>query len=255
MGKLLNVRERIHQPIRDAYVRTSGFVAGTLTNQTDLFMTSGATDERSNVNGMAWLPNDSSMIVLGVRVPISLRKPQLRVWSGAGNLANNGDFGDTANAGGFVWPQGAGGLAAGNTWATIHDELRLHRQLEECVFWSVGAGEKFSLRSMPTAYFSAGCGTSGDIGSASDMIFLTNGVPSHGSLLRLGRAVTITPRQTIKVQANAYALGVGANAAAFGTTTAVGRDLMNVVNNCNVLDGMTKVCYVVLDGLISRDVQ
>lgn len=255
MAKILNVRERVHQPWRDSLVRTSGFVVGTLSNQTDLFLnTQSKTEGETNLKSGSMLPNDNSMIVLASRVLLWFRNPMQRGVSALGVVTGNGDFGSTTGAA-FAWPNTGAGAALGNAVGTVEDVYRLYWQTAEGLFWTVGSGDKDMLRSMPSMYFPYGGGLHGDMGGASDLIHWNNGMPAHTAILRLARAVTIVPRQTMKVQCTAQTYPIGANAAAFGTTTAQGRDMLNPVHNLNAVDGIAKVVSFTLDGLLSRDVQ
>lgn len=248
MGKLVNVRERIHQPLRDSLCRYSGYLPGTVQAQTDLFTRQGGDEGLTNQKSGSQLANDASMIILAARCILWFRNPIRRQTNATSNLITvNGDFN--------LWPDIVGGAANGFAPGTTEDVHRLYHQSAESLFWTIGAGDKNALNSMPSMYFPAGAGLHGDLGGASDLIQWSNGMPTHSALLRLGRAVTIVPRQSIKVFCSAQAYSAGANAAAFGTVTPGGRDMLNIVHNLNAVDGITKVVSFVLDGLQSRDVQ
>lgn len=255
MAKILNVRERVHQPWRDSLCRTSGFVAGTLGAQTDLFMNTGAkTEGETNLKTGNTLPNDNSMIILAARTLLWFHNPMQRGVSALGVVTTNGDYGSTTGAA-FAWPSGAGGVAVGNAVGTIEDVYRLYWQTAEGLFWTLGSGDKDALRSMPSMYFPYGGGLHGDMGGASDLIHWNNGMPSHTAILRMARAVTIVPRQLIKVSCSAQTYPIGANQAVFGTVTGQGRDMLNPIHNLNAVDGIGKVVSFTIDGLLSRDVQ
>lgn len=254
MAKILNVRERVHQPFRDALIRTAGFSPGGLNAQTVLFMQQGRDEGFTNLNNASTLPNDSSMIVLAARVLQWFRAPVQRTIAADGSVSRNGDYGGvTSNA--FAWPNTAGGVAIGNAPGDYHDVYRLHWQCAEGLFWTLGAGEKDSLKSMPSMYFPYGGGLSGDNGGPTDLIHWQNGAPSHTAILRVARAITITPRQTIKVSVSGVAYGAGGNNTIFGTATSQGRDMLNPIHNLNAVDGVAKVVSLTIDGLLSRDVQ
>ena len=115
MAKILNIRERVHQPYRDALVRSAGFAPGRLASSNDLFIQQGRDEGFSNLKTSAVLPNDSSMIILAARVLQWFRAPVIRTFNlGTGLPVTNGDIGDTVAAGGWTFPNGAGQPAIGN---------------------------------------------------------------------------------------------------------------------------------------------
>jgi hypothetical protein len=250
MAKILNIRERVHQPYRDALLRTAGFAPGTLNSTTDLFISQGRSEGFTNLKTSAVLPNDSSMIILAARVMQWFRAPVLRTIDGQGLVTRNGDIGpiDTTS---WAWPA----VGVGNAMGTFEDVYRLHWQCAEGLFWTLGAGEKDSLKSMPSMYFPYGGGLEGDIGAASDLIHFQNGRPSHTSILRIARAITVTPRQLIKAFVPAVAYDDGGNGTAFGASTSQGRNMFDPIANLNAVDAVAKVVSLTIDGLLSRDVQ
>jgi hypothetical protein len=256
MAKILNVRERVHQPFRDALLRTAGLSPGGLNATTDLFISQGRDEGFTNLKTSAILPNDSSMIILAARVLQWFRAGVERTWDDGQppHTILNGDYG-SVNGVPFVWPNAAGQVAAGNAPANAYDVYRLHWQCAEGLFWTLGAGDKNSLTSMPSMYFPYGGGLSGDIGGASDLIHLQNGLPTHTAILRLARAITVTPRQLIKAQVTGVSYFAGGNQTIFGTSTAQGRDMLNPIANLNAVDAVQKVVALTIDGLLSRDVQ
>ena len=247
MAKILNVRERVHQPYRDTLVRTAGLGTGTLNAQTDLFIQQGRNEGFTNLKTSAQLPNDSSMIILAVRVNQWFRASVLRGALTGNNPAVNGDIATFANA--------ATQPGNGNAIGDYHDVYRLHWQCAEGLFWTIGSGEKDALRSMPSMYFSYGGGLDGDVGGQTDLIHFNLGQPTHSSILRLARAVTIVPRQLIKVNVNSVQYPDDGNAAVFTSTTIVGRNMLSPVDNLNACDAIFKSVSCTIDGLISRDVQ
>jgi len=254
MAKILNVRERVHQPFRDALIRTAGYSAGNLNSQTDLFIQQGRDEGFTNLKTSAVLPNDSSMIILAARVLQWFKAPIRRRLNADATVALNGDYGGVA-ADAFAWPNAAGQVAVGNAPGDYHDVYRLHWQCAEGLFWTLGAGEKDSLKSMPSMYFPYGGGLSGDNGGSTDLIHWQNGAPSHTAILRIARAITITPRQLIKAQVLGVEYFAGGNNTIFGTATSQGRNMLNPVSNLNAIDGIAKVVALTIDGLLSRDVQ
>ncbi len=263
MAKILNIRERVHQPFRDALCRTAGLFLGQVNQTTDLFISQGRDEGFTNLKTAAVLPNDSSMIILAARVMLWFRNSELRALNALGNVSSNGDV----NA----WPNTGGGVATGSGPGFYYDVYRLHWQCAEGLFWTLGAGDKNSLQSMPSMYFPMGGGLHGRLGGAGtityqnsrgndtteirNLIHYNNGTPTHTSILRIARAITITPRQLIKASVTAVSYPDGGNGTTFGTATAVGRNMLNPIDNLNCVDAVQKVVALVLDGLLSRDVQ
>ena len=258
MAKILNIRERVHQPYRDALLRTAGMSAGGLGSQTDLFISQGRSEGYTNLKTSAVLPNDSSMIILAARVLQWFRAPVVRVFGIVGKgtgVTRNGDIGPTTDPSTWAFPNNSGEPAVGNAVGDLEDVYRLHWQCAEGLFWTLGAGDKNSLSSMPSMYFPYGGGLSGDIGGASDLIHFQNGQPSHTAILRIARAITITPRQLIKALVTAVAYDDGGNGTLFGVSNSQGRNMLDPVSNLNAVDAIAKVVSLTIDGLLSRDVQ
>jgi len=251
MAKLTNVRERVHQPFRDALIRTSGWFQNQLSDRTDLFMTAGKSSGETNLKQGSVLPSDQSMVVLALRCFAWYRNSIRRqVDSNAAGVIvlENGDY-DVLPASLVASGQILNGNAVGN----IEDVHRLYWQTEEQLLWSFGAGDKFSIQSMPTYYFPAGGGLHGEI-TGTDLLLWNNGLPTHQAILRLARAILIPPRQNIKCSAEIVALPLGGNAGVFSTSQGA-RNLASLTDNLNVADGINKVVSFVFDGLFSRDVQ
>jgi hypothetical protein len=194
------------------------------------------------------------MIVLAARVMQWFRAPVIRVVDGQGVVTRNGDIGPTTAAA-WLFPNGAGQPAVGNAVGNFEDVYRLHWQCAEGLYWTLGAGDKDSLKSMPSMYFPYGGGLSGDIGAASDLLHLQNGVPSHTSILRIARAITITPRQLIKALVTSVSYPDGGNGTVFGVADTQGRNMLDPIANLNAVDAVMKVVSLTIDGLLSRDVQ
>jgi hypothetical protein len=148
---------------------------------------------------------------------------------------------------------------------------RLHWQCAEGLFWTLGAGDKDSISSMPSMYFPYGGGLDGDLGNTGSVVspgdahvdttinlpqlHFNNGEPEHTAILRLARAITITPRQLIRATVTGVSYFDGGNATTFGTATAGGRNMLDPIANLNAVDGVQKVVALTIDGLLSRDVQ
>jgi hypothetical protein len=250
MAKVVTMRERVHQPFYDTLIRTAGMAAGTVQDNTQLFTGNGGRSEATTnlING-ATLPSDQSHVTLALRCFAWFRNPILRIaGGGAGEVSLNGDY-DT------VTPFLAGGVAVGNAPATIQDYYRLIWQTEEQLHWTFGTGMKNSIENMPTWYFPAGGGISGDMAGATDMIHWQNsGYDGHTGILRLARAILLPPRQNILCTAKIFALPADGAALTFGTN-AGSRNMLSLRDNLNAVDLAEKVIQFMFDGLFSRDVQ
>jgi hypothetical protein len=244
------MRERVHQPFYDTLIRTAGMAVGTVQDNTQLFTNrSGSSEATTNLLNGATLPSDQSHVTLALRCFVWFRNPILRIaGGGAGEIAQNGDYDSLAA---FL----AGGIALGNAPATIQDYYRLISQAEEQLHWTFGTGMKNSIDNMPTWYFPAGGGISGDMAGATDMIHWQNsGYDGHTGILRLARAILLPPRQNILCTAKIFALPADNNAALFGTNQG-SRNMLSFRDNVNAIDLCAKVVQFMFDGLFSRDVQ
>jgi hypothetical protein len=251
MAKVVTIRERVHQPFWDTLVRTAGLVPGTLNDTTTLFTSNGSRSEATtNLQNGSTLPSDQSHVVLALRVFTWFRNPILRIaGQPAGAVAFNGDFSELAP---WVTP---GSPAFGQAPGQIQDVYRLHWQAEEQLHWDFGTGLKDSIFNMPTWYFPAGGGISGDMGGATDLIHWQNsGWDGHSGILRLARAILLPPRQNIITRAKIFPLEANGQAMTFGTTQG-SRNMLSLKDNINTVDAIQKVITFTFDGLFSRDVQ
>lgn len=252
MAKLTNVRERVHQPFRDSLIRTSGYFQGTVQDRVDLFTQAGKSIGETNLPNGSTLPSDQSMVVLALRCFLWFRSSVAR--SASTLTTTIGDNGDYFIVGGAN-EAAAVALMAGTVPGDYHDVHRLYWQASEALIWSFGAGDKFSLTSMPSSYFPWGGGLSGDIGGATDLIHWDNGTPNHAGILRLARAILIPPRQNIKCTADIVRYPDGGNGAVpFGVNQGA-RNMLNLTDNLNTVDLINKCISFCFDGLFSRDVQ
>lgn len=255
MAKLTNVRERIHQPFWDTYVRNAGMGGPQVSDREALFTNRARPDDITAVTNLengSTLPSDQSHVTLALRVFTWFRAPTVRGTQNAqAVLSANGDFSQAGATAFFT--TGAPGF--GNAIGDYHDVYRLHYQAMEQIHWSFGTGEKFSITNIATKYFPDGGGLSGDAGGVSDLIHFQNGTPDHTAILRLARAVLLPPRQNVKCTATASALPDGGNAALAGTVTSEGRNMLSITSNLNAKDGISKVIQFTFDGLFARDVQ
>lgn len=256
MAKLVNVRERVHQPFRDCLIRTAGQSAGTVQDQTQLFTVAGGDDGRTNLKNGSMLTSDQSMVILALRVflhfknPIQ-RGPTVTVVSGTDYPQKNGDF--QYGAAGSTLSAAQSLLTVGSAPGSTQDVYRLYSQASEQLFWSFGAEEKYSLKSMPSSYMPWGGGLDAALGGATDLIHLNNGTPDQSGILRLARAILLPPRQGIKCEARIVALP-DANSSTFQTTQN-SRVMTSLKDNLNAVDLINKIIAFAFDGLWSRDVQ
>lgn len=248
MAKIANMKERVHQAYRDSLIRCSGYETPNPVVQQagQLFIRQNSNAGETNLPTGSQLPSDNSQVILGVRCLLWFRKSEPRVVTGA-NIDTNGDFLPSdyvANA----------SAAPG----THRDVLRLYYQASEQILWSIGTGEKDSIKSMPSSYFPWGGGLHGDLGGATDEILFNNGTPDHTGMLRIARAIVLPPRQQIKVSYQIASLVPQnpATATIPGTTLVQGsRNMMDVAGNLNAVDLVQKTVALAIDGLLSRDVQ
>jgi len=251
MAKVVTIRERVHQPFWDTLVRTAGLAPGGLGDTTDLFINSaGRSSATTNLQNGSTLPSDQSHVVLALRCFTWFRNSILRVSVGA-TVATTGDYGNL-----LPWVTGAGQAAAlGQSPGRIEDVYRLHWQVEEQLHWDFGTGNKNSIQNIPTWYFPAGGGISGNMGAATDLIHWQNsGWDGHSGILRLARAILLPPRQNILCKASIFALADEGQAGTFLTTQG-NRNMLSLRDNLNTVDAIQKVIVFMFDGLFSRDVQ
>lgn len=224
--------------------------AGALTDTSTLFTANAArTEATTNLINGSTLPSDQSHVTLALRCFVWYRNPIRRIPGGGANeVAFNGDYN-------LLAPWLVGGAGIGNAPGTVQDYYRLIWQTEEQLHWSFGAGLKNSIDNMPTWYFPAGGGISGDMGGVTDLIHWQNsGYDGHSGILRLARAILIPPRQNIICEARIFALPNAGQANVFGTTVQ-NRDMLSLRDNLNAIDMISKVITFAFDGLFSRDVQ
>lgn len=250
MAKLTNVKERVQQPFRDALIRTSGLAAGTLSGQDQLFQSNNnqKTIGETNLRNGSTLPSDQSMIILALRVFLLFRNVAYRTLSAAAvpAVTITGEilqFPNNTNTDGF-----------NSQLAFTRDVMRMYEYAGSQIFWTFGAGEKPSISLMPTVYFPYGGGLVSDIGASSDFIHVNNGLQTHGSMLKLARAILLVPRQQIQCTAQMQAIPTAGQATVYSTTQG-SRDMYSVKDALNALDGMQKEITFTFDGLLSRDVQ
>lgn len=251
MAKLTNIKERVQQPMRDALIRTAGLTPGTLTGRDNLFQNNNNAKNLgdTNLRNGSTLPSDQSMIILALRVFCLFRNPILR-----GAITDGGNASPTSNGDIAVFPNSSTGLGVNNAMGSTKDVWRLYTQATEQIFWTFGAGDKPSITQMPTAYFPYGGGLVSDLAGSSDLIHGSIGLQTHGSMLKLARAIMLVPRQQINCLAEVQPLSNGGQQTTFGTVQGA-RNMLDVKDNLNAVDAIQKVITFTFDGLLSRDVQ
>jgi len=251
MAKLTNIRERVQQPFRDALLRTSGLVQGSVQDQNSLFQNNNnaKTVGDTNLRSGNVLPSDQSMIILALRCMLWFRNSIVRSPTGSTGTPSPLANGDIAS-----FPNAAGQPGFGNANGNVEDVFRLYQQSAEQLYWTFGAGEKPSITQMPSIYFPQGGAVVMDLGATSDIINGYNGDATHESILKLARAILLVPRQQINCLAQIVKLSDGGNGQAFGTTQG-GRNMLSLTDNLNAVDAVQKVITFTFDGLLSRDVQ
>jgi hypothetical protein len=258
MPKITNVRERVHQPFRDNLVRASGYAQPNpiVQDRMKLFATPGGNEAMTNLSTGSVLPSDQSMVILVLRVFLWFRNSIVR--GGLNTLADgvttilnaNGDYALPGAAASPAFAAALNGQAIGD----IRDVHRLYWGAAEQILWSFGAGDKFSVQSMPSHWMPAGGGLHGDIGTSTDLLLWNNGVPSTESILRLGRAILLPPRQNIKAESSMQALDDRGNGGLFQATQGT-RNMLSLRDNLNAVDLINKVITLTFEGIYSRDVQ
>ena len=210
-----------------------------------LFIRQNSNVGDTNLPTGSQLPSDNSLVVLAVRCFLWFRKSVPRTVQGA-NVLTNGDFLITD------YTQNANSAPG-----THQDVFRLYYQASEQIFWSIGTGEKPSIKLMPSSYFPWGGGLDGSLGGVTDLVLFNNGTPDHTGFLRLARAIVLPPRQQVRVEYQIANLAPSqANTTVtIGTVQQGNRNMMDVVSNLNSIDLVQKTIALAIDGLLSRDVQ
>jgi hypothetical protein len=204
MPKMNDRRERRHQPVWDTLIR--GNTAGGFTPNANLALGSyrmfttaqGANLAITNMESGGSFPAGQTYLILAIRC--------------------------------FLYFRGTTTAAAplGFDFTMYHHAVsQLYFQL------NIGNKEYFAA---PAWYIPAGGGLAGDLGTSTDVYF-TNGVPSHGSILRLARSISLTPFQNFHVLCTILPLGTG-----------------SLITDVAALTAGEISIQLVLDGLQLRDV-
>ncbi len=152
------------QPFRDTLVRTAGTQTGSVSDNTKLFTVAGKPEGATNLPNGSTLPSDQSFVVLALRVFTWFRNSIQRAMQvgavpgpavfplpdGTNIHVRNGDF-NFPFGGGPIAGAAFAAVLNGQAVGDANDVHRLSWQAEEQLLWSYGAGDKFSLTSMPLA--------------------------------------------------------------------------------------------------------
>jgi hypothetical protein len=214
MPAIVGVIERLHQPLYDTLCRgvatatvNIGANSTAITNQTRLF--SGAnlgTRSWTNMKIAGQLVADRTFKIKALRVLTHFRA-------------------------GLDTPTLAGPPAY-----FVH---RLYLQCQSQLYWTLSVGDKPQFIA-GTHYIPLGAGIYGDVGGDTGLVLINNGHPSNAALLRLGRPISVPPRQGIEVLAEIFAMGTGDH---------------DLVATLNANDDIAKDVKYFLDGLGTREVQ
>jgi hypothetical protein len=117
---------------------------------------------------------------------------------------------------------------------------RLYLQCQSQLFWTLHVGDKPQFVA-GTHYIPLGAGIYGDIGGDTSLVLINNGDPSNAALLRLGRPISVPPRQGIEVTAEIFAMAAAGD--------------HDLVQTLNADDDIAKDVKYFLDGLGTREVQ
>jgi len=175
MPKMTDKRERRHQPVWDTLIRGS---FGQFTPNANLALGSyrmfttaqGANLAITNMESGGSFPAGQTYLILAIRC--------------------------------FLYFRGCTSGAAPNG----QDHLMYHHAVSQ-LYFQLNIGNKEYLAA-PAWYLPAGGGLAGGVGNTTDQ-FYTNGVPSHASMLRLARSISLTPFQNFHVLASILPLGAG----------------------------------------------
>lgn len=215
MPAIVGVIERLHQPLYDTLCRgvataTVNIGAGgqAVGNQTRLF--SGA-----NLGNRAW----TNMKIAGQLVADRTFKIKaLRVL--------------THFRAGLDTP-----ALTGSPSYFVH---RLYLQCQSQLFWTLSVGDKPQFVA-GTHYIPMAAGIYGDVGGDTGLVLINNGHPSHAALLRLGRPISVPPRQGLEVLAEIFSMAAAGD--------------HDLVQTLNANDDIAKDIKYILDGLGTREVQ
>ena len=224
MPKIDGVRERRHQPFYDHLVKGIGI--SSVGQKSSLFGNANVGNRQlTNLQIPGVLASDQTFVIKALRVQMLFQSL---------NDAEFGTFGPL--------PDLAASASGTNSRAQDLYSLLAYSGLFELV---VGDKPQFLA---PLWYAPSGGGVYG-FSSENSRHVLTNGVPTHQSILKLAKDIHVPARQNFKVDIEIFPfnrLGAGQNAA-------FAADL-NTIDYLNQFDGIKEVSFH-LDGVQTRDVQ
>lgn len=223
MARLKNVRERIHQPFFDHWVRGIGIT--TLENNRRLFTQNAGQPSLTNLQTASALPSDATYIIKSVRCSMYFQ-----------SLADP------------VFNVAFGGLPVyANATATNSRAEDCYQILANGAYFSLVVGEK-NMLTAPLWYAPAGGGISG-FSTENSRHVLQNGVASQEAILKLAKDIHVPARQAFTIAVNTFPLAVlGAGQGGALTTP------LDPLAFINAFDGIKDVAFQI-DGVQTRDVQ
>lgn len=198
-------KERRHQPVWDTLIRgnvAGGFVPNANLNagQYRMFTTAQAQNiALTNMEGAGSFPAGQTFLILAIRCWLYFRSTT------------------TAAA------------------PVNYDSNIYHHAISQLYFQLVIGNKEYFAG--PAWYLPSGGGLYGDVGTGATDVFYVNGMPSHGSILRLARSISLTPFQNFHVLASVNAMGTA-----------------SLVTDIAALTAGEVSIQLMLDGLQLRDV-
>ncbi len=225
MARLNNVRERVHQPFFDHWVRGIGVT--TIANNQRLFTQNAGNPELTNLATASALPADATYIIKSIRCSM--------YFQGLNDAAFNTAYGTLP-----VYSQPV---------ATNVRAVDLYPLLANGAYFTLTVGQK-DMITAPLWYAPAGGGIFGFTTESSRSV-LQNGVASQEAILRLAKDIHVPARQNFTIAVNIFPFQVR-GAAISGTTISGGA--LDPLATMNQFDGIKSVAFFI-DGVQTRDVQ
>ncbi len=226
MARLLDVRERLHQPFFDSLVR--GIGVSTVGNSTRLFGNANVGQRGlTNLQVAGQLASDQTYILKAIRCALFFQ-----------GLADD-QFNVAYNA---ALPALTGAIALNSRAEDLYSQMAYGTT------FTLEVGNK-PMMTAPLWYIPAGGGISG-FTTENSRHALTNGEPTHQSILKLAKDIPIAARQSFNVAVEFFPFPILGLGGAGATLSAAVDPLVDL----NQFDGM-KLVQVHIDGVLTRDVQ
>jgi len=243
MPRFDGARERIHQPKWDFAVR--GFGISSLGNGTRLFANPNTSSEEfTNMATAGSLQSDQTFVVKAIRAVEFFQSLKDGEYNAYGN------------------PQILAALNGATVAGTGSYALDLYAQIAYGCHLTFKAGEKDGFTA-PLVYCPSGMGIFGSTTENSRSI-ASNGLPTHENIMLLAKDIPIPARQGFScrleffpyrpITGNMPGAGAGTSAGTAGNAAAAFTTTLDPLARLNGFDGI-KLLGVVLDGLLTRDVQ